>query len=190
MTCYLVVCCTSRTRGSGLYVSDLEKEANRFLKQDELGLSTFGKVGIAFGTIFILLVALLLQRVYCPYRSGLTTFKIIFFNIALFEKNSVFIPYEDRGLHPIGHLVEALMKINPPTEAHHCLQHRIHRLTMTVHRLTMTVHESLTDIKKNYTRSRLINTPTNFLNSRFQLFATDKPANNKTSEIYLNSLLL
>ena len=83
MACFLVVCCTSRTRGSGLYVSDLEKEANRFLKQDELGLSTFGKVGIAFGTIFILLVALLLQRVYCPYRSGLTTFKIIFLNSSI-----------------------------------------------------------------------------------------------------------
>ena len=73
MAYFLVVCCTSRTRGSGLYVSDLEKEANRFLKQDELGLSTFGKVGIAFGTIFILLVALLLQRVYCPYRTGMST---------------------------------------------------------------------------------------------------------------------
>lgn len=83
MACFLVVCCTSRTRGSGLYVSDLEKEANRYLKQDELGLSTFGKVGIAFGTIFILLVALLLQRVYCPYRSGLTTFKIIFLNSSI-----------------------------------------------------------------------------------------------------------
>ena len=77
MAYLLVVCCTSRTRGSGLYVSDLEKEANRFLKQDELGLSTFGKVGIAFGTIFILLVALLLQRVYCPYRTGMSTYKII-----------------------------------------------------------------------------------------------------------------
>merc|ERR1712131_181530 len=67
------VCCTSRSRGSGFYVSDLQEEANRFLKQDELGLSTFGKVGIAFGTIFIFLVMVLLQRVYCPYRSRFTS---------------------------------------------------------------------------------------------------------------------
>ena len=111
-------------------MSDLEDEANRFLKQDELGLSTFGKVGIAFGTIFILLVMLLLQRVYCPYRNG---FFIKFLRLLM---NFLFIPFKDRGSHPTGHLVEELMKINPSLETHRYLRHRIHLHTMIVLRHT------------------------------------------------------
>ena len=67
-------------------MADLEDEANRFLKQDGFGLSTFEKVGIAFGTIFILLVMLLLQRVYCPYRNG---FIIKFLRLLKFSIHSV-----------------------------------------------------------------------------------------------------